>query len=136
MINCDFHSHTNYSDGFLSPTDLLDYAKSNGVENIAITDHDTINALPQAQAYAKKIALNLITGVEISAPWRQYDIHIVGLNIDINNSILTNGLKQHQKFREKRAVTMARGLANAGIKDPYQKTLKFVKQGMITRKRF
>lgn len=136
MINCDFHSHTNYSDGFLSPIELLDYAKSSGVKNLAITDHDTINALPQAQKYAQEIGLNLITGVEISASWRQYDIHIVGLNIDIKNPTLIQGLKRHQDFRAERAIKMARGLANAGIKNPYEKTLKFVKQGMITRTHF
>ncbi len=139
MINCDFHSHTHYSDGFLSPIDLLDYAKSNGVENLAITDHDTIDALPQAQKYAKEIGLNLITGVEISSTWQNFDIHIVGLNIDITNPTLLKGLKQHQDFRAERAIKMARGLANvgvAGMENPYEKTLKFVKQGMITRTHF
>jgi predicted metal-dependent phosphoesterase TrpH len=132
----DFHAHTNFSDGFLPPHELLDYAKSQGVTNFAITDHDTINALPQAQKYAKEIDLNLITGVEISTTWRQHDIHIIGLNIDINNPILTQGLKQHQDFREQRAIKMARGLENAGIRNAYDKTIALVKNNMITRTHF
>ncbi|SFV65106.1 COG0613, Predicted metal-dependent phosphoesterases (PHP family) [hydrothermal vent metagenome] len=132
----DFHTHSYYSDGVLSPTKLLDYAKSNGVQTLALTDHDTISGLEEARNYAKKIKINFINGVEISATWRNRTIHIVGLDIDDTNQQLQQGLKQHQVLREERAIKIARGLAGAGVENPYEKTLKLVKKSMITRTHF
>lgn len=135
-MNIDLHSHSYYSDGVLSPRDLLQLAQNQGCEVFALTDHDTTAGLVEAQNAANLLDLKFICGVEISAMWQNMTVHIVGLNIDMNNKTLQNGLQQHQDFRHTRAVKMASGLAAAGVKNPLQKTKKLAKTDMITRTHF
>lgn len=85
----DLHTHTNFSDGALSPLELIDRAVYNKVSALAICDHDTIDALEVAQSYLKlnnlDAIIRLITGVEISCIWRdtsnkEHTIHLLALN--------------------------------------------------------
>ena len=132
----DLHNHSYYSDGVLSPKDVVSLAKEQGCDVFALTDHDTTDGLTEAQQQADAIGLNLVHGVEISAMWSNMTIHILGLNIDLNNKALQAGLKQHQEFRQIRAEKMARGLGGAGIFGAMEKVKKIVKTDMITRTHF
>ncbi len=84
----DLHTHSNASDGTLSPKDLIYYAASKGVSVLALTDHDTVSGLAEAMAAAKLInvdnpnSFSLIPGIEFAAFYNSRDIHILGLNID------------------------------------------------------
>ncbi len=135
-MSIDLHSHSYYSDGFLSPQALIELAKKQGCQTLCLSDHDTTAGLDEAQDTADKLGVNLIHGVEASALWQQQTVHIVGLGIDKNNTILQAGLKQHQIFRKQRARLMAKGLEQVGIKDAYHKTLKFAPKKMLTRTHF
>ncbi len=132
----DLHNHSYYSDGILSPSEVVCLAKESGCDVFALTDHDTTDGLAEAQQAAKKQGLKLIHGVEISAMWRNMTIHIVGLNIDKDNPMLQAGLKQHQGFRKIRAEKMARGLSGAGVIGAMEKTQALAKTEMITRTHF
>jgi len=85
---------------------------------------------------ADELSVNLVSGVEISALWRNMTIHIVGLGIDINNDILQKGLNYNQRLREERAEKIALGLRRAGITDALEKTQELSKTDMITRTHF
>jgi predicted metal-dependent phosphoesterase TrpH len=135
-MKIDLHNHSYYSDGVLSPSELILLAKKEGCDLFALTDHDTTNGLIEAQTQADKIGLNLIHGVEISAMWSNMTIHIVGLDVDIDNEILQAGLKQHQYFRQIRAEKMARGLGGAGVFNALEKVKLVAKTEMITRTHF
>jgi predicted metal-dependent phosphoesterase TrpH len=135
-MKIDLHNHSYYSDGVLSPSELVRLAKKQGCDVFALTDHDTTNGLIEAQQQADKIDLQLIHGVEISAMWNNMTVHIVGLNIDINNKTLQDGLQQHQNFRQIRAEKMARGLGGAGVFNALEKVKLVAKKGMITRTHF
>jgi predicted metal-dependent phosphoesterase TrpH len=135
-MKIDLHNHSYYSDGVLSPSELILLAKKEGCDLFALTDHDTTNGLIEAQTQADKIGLNLIHGVEISAMWSNMTIHIVGLDVDIDNEILQAGLKQHQDFRQIRAEKMARGLGGAGVFNALEKVKLVAKTEMITRTHF
>ena len=135
-IIVDLHNHSYYSDGVLSPTQLLRLAKKQNCDIFALTDHDTTDGLDEAQLEAKNLNMQFIPGVEISALWSNMTIHIVGLNIDKDNAILQAGLKQHQSFRQIRAEKMARGLAGAGVMKAMEKTQKIAKTKLITRTHF
>ena len=76
--NIDLHSHTTRSDGTLSPTALVQRARANGVDMLALTDHDVLDGLPEAQMSARAEGLVLIPGVEVSITWAGETIHIVG----------------------------------------------------------
>src|SRR5689334_18529797 len=66
MFRADLHCHTVFSDGTLTPQQLLHLAKEVGLSGISITDHDTIEAYSQAPAIAKKLGILLGSGVEFS----------------------------------------------------------------------
>ncbi|MFT1655750.1 PHP domain-containing protein, partial [Vibrio cholerae] len=84
---------------------------------LAITDHDTTDALPAAHHYqqANNLPLTVINGVEISTLWEHHEIHIVGLNIDITHPAMTELLAQQSERRRARGMLISERLAKAGI---------------------
>ena len=81
-LNIDLHTHSNCSDGSLSPAELVARAAAAGVQVLALTDHDTVAGLEEAQRAAGEHGMQLVPGVEISASWRAQAIHVLGLWID------------------------------------------------------
>ncbi|CAL4913029.1 unnamed protein product [Urochloa decumbens] len=69
----ELHSHSNHSDGFLSPSALVERAHRNGVKVLALTDHDTMAGIPEAVSAASKVGIRIIPGVEISALYNPRD---------------------------------------------------------------
>jgi len=136
IMKVDLHNHSYYSDGVFSPTEVVRLADEAACDLFAITDHDTTDGLDEAQKMANKLSVNLVSGVEISALWRNMTIHIVGLGIDIHNEILQKGLHYNQRLREERANKIALGLRRAGIKDALEKTQNLSKTDMLTRTHF
>ncbi|MFZ6690782.1 3',5'-nucleoside bisphosphate phosphatase [Undibacterium sp. SXout20W] len=137
-LNVDFHSHSTVSDGVLSPTELAARAKKNGVDVWALTDHDEIGGIAEARAAATALELKFIPGVEISITWARKTIHIVGLNIDENNSKLLEGLAKTRAGREQRARDMSADLAaRAGLNNVYEGALTYVSNpNLISRSHF
>ncbi|WP_440055868.1 RNase RNM [Pseudoalteromonas sp. T1lg65] len=138
MIKYDLHSHTTFSDGRLSVSELLERATEKAVDILAITDHDTVDALPVAEQYIKdqNLSLNLINGVEISTRWESFEIHIVGLNIDIENEVLTQLLNEQQQKREARAKEIGARLAKSGYEGIYEEAKQLADTAQITRAHF
>ena len=81
-LNIDLHTHSNCSDGALTPAALVERAAAAGVQVLALTDHDTVAGLDEAQRSAVDCGVRLVPGVEISAAWRSQAIHVLGLWID------------------------------------------------------
>jgi predicted metal-dependent phosphoesterase TrpH len=135
-MKADLHNHSYYSDGVLSPTEVVKLASKAECDLFSLTDHDTTEGIAEAQLEADKLNLNLVNGVEISALWRNMAIHILGLGIDINNDFLQTGLEHNQKLRKERAEKIALGLWRSGIKDALEKTQSFSKTDMLTRTHF
>ena len=135
-MKADLHNHSYYSDGVLSPTEVVRLASQAGCDLFSLTDHDTTDGITEAQLEADSLNLNLVIGVEISALWRNMAIHILGLGIDINNDTLQTGLEHNQKLRKERAEKIALGLWRSGIKDALEKTQAFSKTNMLTRTHF
>ena len=90
-MNIDLHSHSNASDGALSPEALVRRAADRGVDVLALTDHDQLAGLAEARAAARTLPLELIDGVEISVTWRGLTLHVLGLRIDAGNAELGEG---------------------------------------------
>ena len=98
----DLHMHTNNSDGTLSPKEVIDEAKKNGVSVISITDHDTIDAYTdELFEYAKSKNIELITGIEVSTKSHGVGIHVLGYNIDIHNNEFRDNLFKLRNIRHK-----------------------------------
>ena len=104
----DFHSHTHYSDGVLSPAELAMRAHDKGVGLLAVSDHDSISGIAEAKELvrSKGLSLRVIEAIEISAQSDFGEIHIVGLNIDASNTELVTLTKQQQQKRWSRVEAM------------------------------
>ena len=136
-LNVDLHCHSTVSDGTLAPREVVRRAHRNGVQAMALTDHDEISGLAEASAEAAALGLCFIPGVEISVSWAEETIHIVGLRVDAQNASLVDGLAGVRGGREARALEMAAGLARAGIAGAYEGALKHVgNPNLISRSHF
>ena len=135
-MKADLHNHSYFSDGFLSPREVVRLASEANCDLFSLTDHDTTHGSVEAKHEADKLGLNLVHGVEISAFWRNSAIHIVGLGIDINNDELQSGLEFNQTLRKERAKKIALDLRRFGIKDALEKAQKISGGYMLTRTHF
>jgi 3',5'-nucleoside bisphosphate phosphatase len=124
--NYDLHCHSTASDGLLAPAELVRRAAGNGVDVLALTDHDEISGLAEARARAAELGLRFIDGVEVSVSWGGTSIHIVGLNIDPRNPQLQQGLHAIRRGRAERAKKMALDLERAGIPGSLEGAYAFV----------
>jgi hypothetical protein len=116
MRNFDLHCHSSTSDGVLSPQALVTRAAEKGVDVLALTDHDDIGGLNEAEQTAIKQGIELVRGVEVSVTWNGVTIHVVGLRIDSENSHLLRGLESIQQGRQLRAERISHELEKSGIK--------------------
>ncbi len=134
----DLHSHTTASDGMLSPEALVHRAVDMRIGTLAITDHDSIDAIPAAQAEIARagLALRLITGVEISTVWENHEIHIVGLNIDIHHPRMIAFLAEQKERRKQRAKLIAERLEKAHIPGAWEGASALAAGGAVTRGHF
>ena len=92
----DMHTHTCYSDGELTPEELIKRAISKGITTIAITDHDTIKGIEKVnreESYIKDSGIEVINGIELSAKVPKGRMHILGYNIDLKNPKLLEKTK-------------------------------------------
>jgi predicted metal-dependent phosphoesterase TrpH len=114
-MNIDLHTHSNCSDGTLSPADLVGRAAAAGVEVLALTDHDTVAGLEAARHSAGLLGLRLVPGVEISASWRAQSIHVLGLWIDPAAAQLRSALDTQGERRRERMRKICARLAKLGL---------------------
>lgn len=137
-MKIDLHSHTYYSDGHLSPKELIDRAHNMQVDVLAITDHDTVDGIQQALDYQaeQKRAMQILPGVEISTSWHNFDIHILGLNVDHTNQAFLARLDQQSQERDRRAQQMSDKLAKVGIENVFEDAKTLAGVGQITRAHF
>lgn len=122
----DLHLHTNYSDGVLSPSKLIDLAKKNNLSVISITDHDNVNGIDEAIEYGNSAGIQVIPGVEISADIDDNEIHILGYFIDHKNPEFLEFLKNSRQMRIERNEKIVNKLNDLGSKISFDDILKKV----------
>ncbi len=111
----DLHSHTYYSDGEFSPETLVRNALKTGLRHFAISDHDHLGAIAEAQALTRNTPLEIIPAVEINTDWRNEEVHILGYFIDPEHEGLTSALAGQRRSRELRVEAIIRKLQQLGI---------------------
>ncbi|MGZ5072438.1 MAG: PHP domain-containing protein [Usitatibacter sp.] len=120
MDNYDLHNHSTFSDGLLSPTQLIELAARTGVDAIALTDHDTTDGLEEAADAAQRLGVTLIAGVEISVSWGDTTLHVLGLRVDPEAPALVEGLRSIREGRHARGRRIAEALAKLGFADTFE----------------
>jgi hypothetical protein len=137
LLNADLHSHSNVSDGTLTPEALAERAHANGVELWSLTDHDELGGQHRARAAALGLGMDYLTGTEISVTFAGKTVHIVGLGFDADDEALHVGLAATRSGRRDRAQQMADGLAQVGIAGAFEGALRYVgNPEMISRTHF
>lgn len=136
MTCYDLHSHSTASDGSLAPVQLIARAIEQDVDVLALTDHDGTEGIAAAQQAAQDTDLTLISGVEISVTWGNGTVHILGLNIDPDNSELQQGLTAMRDFRVGRAHEIAKRLDKSGISGALEGARKYASEVMLGRLHF
>ena len=111
----ELHAHTTYSDGVLSPSDLVAEAERAGLTALAITDHDIVSGVAPARASALDLDLEIVAGVEFSTNLENHEIHMLGLFVDDANDELIKCTDQARRFRRERAVEIVERLNSLGI---------------------
>jgi predicted metal-dependent phosphoesterase TrpH len=115
MAKADLHSHSTVSDGRLSPAALVERAQAQGVGILALTDHDNVGGVAEAQAAGKRLGLHVIPGVEISADYGPGTMHILGLNLDPLDEKLLARLDFLQSARRERNPKVVQKLRAMGF---------------------
>ena len=136
-MNCDFHCHSTISDGLLPPDEIVRRAAANGVDRLALTDHDDTSGLALARQTANEVGIDLVNGVEISIEWAGTGVHIVGLAIDPDATELSGGLAEVRGGRIDRARRMSAELEKVGIGNVFEGALRFAENpSLISRAHF
>ncbi|HWY94957.1 MAG TPA: PHP domain-containing protein [Steroidobacteraceae bacterium] len=132
-LNIDLHTHSNCSDGALTPAELVARAAAAGVEVLALTDHDTVAGLEDADHSAGVHGLRLVPGVEISASWRAQAIHVLGLWIDPASAELRGVLGMQAERRRARMRKICARLEKLGLPGPLLLAAVEAHPGLPTR---
>lgn len=133
----DLHCHSTISDGVLAPAAVVDRAYKNGVRVLALTDHDEVAGVPEAQRRAEELGMTFVPGVEVSVTWADRTVHIVGLGIDAADPVLQKRLKTLRDSRDGRAQKMAARLEDMGIEGAYDGAMAFVSNpALVSRTHF
>ena len=109
----DLHAHTHFSDGQLSPAELVDLARERGLATLAITDHDTVEGIAPAREAAQD-SLELIPGIEISTSEQGVDLHVLGYFVDPSEPAFLERLRGFREERRARVRTIVARLAEQG----------------------
>lgn len=137
----DLHVHSNVSDGSYTPSEVTDLAYKAGLSAFALTDHDTTDGFLEAfnaskELSAKGHSIEVIPAVEISAGYKDRDIHILGFYIDPDNKELNDTLALTRKRRLRRNLEMIERFNNDGIKITYEELTFSNPNTIITRGHF
>tara|TARA_B110000483_G_scaffold147265_1_gene175742 strand:+ start:120548 stop:121384 length:837 start_codon:yes stop_codon:yes gene_type:complete len=114
LIRADLHTHTNCSDGQLTPDQLLAEAVEKGVQLFSITDHDTLAAYRQLTILPPE-GMKLLVGIELSCTWRRMTIHMIGLNLDAEAASMLEAETKQGQARAQRYEKILQRLTKAGL---------------------
>ena len=130
----DLHLHTTYSDGRLTPGELIQIAAEQGIGVIAITDHDTVNGIEPALLATECFPyVTVIPGVEINTDVRQGEVHILGYFVDYKNQSFLDTLDSLRNSRKARAQKMLAKLSKLGINIEWERILELTDGGSVGR---
>ena len=105
----DLHAHTNHSDGLDTPAALVSKAARHGVRRLAVTDHDTLAALPEARTAGAALGVEVLTGIELSVQHGDFhDIHLLGYFFDSEDAALNACLARLKEGRTQRGLEILR----------------------------
>ena len=118
-MKCDLHLHSTFSDGKLTPEQLVNEQFKKGLNCIAVSDHDTVDGIVFAQKSAQG-KLQVIPAVELSAYENDKEVHVLAYNVDFQNKDFLAEMERVQSFRNNRNELMAQKLLEHGFNVNYE----------------
>ncbi|MEK6201873.1 MAG: PHP domain-containing protein [Desulfobulbaceae bacterium] len=114
-MSIDLHTHSNFSDGTMTPTELVALASYKKISALALTDHDTMAGTEEAVLAGAKMGVEVVPGIEISVSYTSIEYHILGYWADSANSVLAAALTRLQGARAERNEKILQKLNGLGI---------------------
>lgn len=114
-MEVDLHIHTTASDGTFSPKEIIEMAVNKNMKAIAITDHDNIDGLNEANYYAKLNNLEFVNGIEFSCSSENNEVHILGYFLNLEDKIFLERMQTLLKSRDERNQKIIEKLNKNGI---------------------
>ena len=135
-VMIDLHTHSIASDGTLTPSELVHAAARAGVRTLALTDHDSVAGIGEALSAADALGVQLVAGIELSVTWSNRTLHLVGLNLAVDNPALIQALNEVVDFRIWRAQEIARKLEQEGVRDALAGARRHARTHLLSRTHF
>jgi predicted metal-dependent phosphoesterase TrpH len=129
----DLHAHSICSDGTQTPAELVQEAKRRGLAYLSLTDHDTVEGLPEAIAEGDRLGVTIVPGVELSAERNGKEAHMLGYFVDDQNEDLLRDLAEYSALRPGRIEQMVEKLRGLGIKIELDRVREIAGPGTIGR---
>lgn len=134
MSLCDLHTHSYYSDGSLSPKELLALAEEAGLDAIVLCDHNTVAGLPEFLAAGADSPVEAIPGVEFSTEYRGKELHMLGIFIRPECfDTITALMEDFRRRKEQSTLALVAALKNAGMDVDYDAIKKSTPDGNVNR---
>jgi hypothetical protein len=129
----DLHIHTTFSDGTYTPGEIVSLARRSGLAAIAITDHDTLEGVAPAQEVADR-TLEVVSGVEITAEYEGFELHLLGYNVRLDDGPLNAALRKLEEHRTERFWDMVERLRGFGVSFDEQALHQESRKGVLSRR--
>jgi predicted metal-dependent phosphoesterase TrpH len=129
----DLHTHSVYSDGTFTPTELLRVAHERGLDAIALTDHDTMNGLDEASDAAADLDVELVPGIELSTLYEGQGVHILCYYPDPDDAELLRELDRLRDERSRRGEHMVEKLQALGYPVTFERVRQIAQGGNVVR---
>ncbi len=129
----DLHLHTKASDGALRPEELVKAADMIGIRVMAVTDHDSVEGIAEAQAAASGLAIEVIPGIEISTNLDGDELHILGYLLNAGDPFLQKALRRLQEDRLAQAKAMVERLGALGCPIEWDRVMAIADGGSVGR---
>jgi predicted metal-dependent phosphoesterase TrpH len=133
MARIDLHTHTDRSDGTFAPSELVRLAAERDLGIVAITDHDTTDALDEATRAGEVAGVEIVPGVELSAEHEGRSVHVLAYWLDAANTPLQDELRRLRDHRLRRGELMVERLADLGVPVGFDRVLQIARGGNVVR---
>ncbi len=132
----DLHTHSTASDGTCTPSQLISYAAEKNVSVIALTDHDNLDGILEAQSKAKELGIEFIPGIEISIEWPSGEFHLLGLGLKKAGKKLLETIEFLKSERDSRNKKIIQKLSEQNINISYEELIEKAGTKTIGRPHF
>ncbi|MGC5773535.1 PHP domain-containing protein [Paenibacillus pabuli] len=120
---CDLHTHSQASDGMQPPAENVKLAKQRGLSAVALTDHDTVAGVAEAQRAGREYGIDVVAGVEISTRAGGKDIHVLGYYVNTEDEKFLERLHGLREAREERNHRIIAKLQELGLDISWQEVI-------------